>query len=54
MAAGEVRSAAIRLGALAVIAVTMHAAGMFAFARILESPGATGARRSVTARKAWG
>jgi hypothetical protein len=54
MAAGEVRSAAIRLGALAVIAVTMHAAGMFLFTRILESPGATGARRSVTARKAWG
>ncbi len=54
MAAGEVRSAAIRLAALAVIAVTMHAAGMFLFTRILDSPGTTGARRSVTARKAWG
>ena len=54
MPAREVQTAATRLGLLAIIAVGVHAAGMFVFGRILDSPGATGARRSVTARKAWG
>jgi hypothetical protein len=54
MAARDVGAAAARLGALAIAAAALHAAGMFVFARVLDSPGASGARRSVATREAWG
>lgn len=50
----DVLPAAGRLGALAATAVLLHGAGMFAFARVLDSPGSSGARRSVPMRAAWG
>jgi hypothetical protein len=53
-AAHDVRTTGTRLAALAVTALALHAFGMFVFARVLDSPGASGARRSGTARDAWG
>jgi hypothetical protein len=53
-ARGDVRRAAGSFAALAVTAALLHGAGMFAFTRVLESPGSTGARRSAPMRAAWG
>jgi hypothetical protein len=49
----DARTTGTRFAALALTAVALHAFGMFVFARVLDSPGASGARRSVTARDAW-
>jgi hypothetical protein len=48
------RASAAALGALAVSGLILHAVGLFVFAKVLESPGSTGARRVVTTRAAWG
>ena len=53
-ALGDRAPAAAALGALAVSGLILHALGLFVFARVLESPGSTGARRVVTTRAAWG
>lgn len=50
----ELTSAAGRIAALAATGVLLHAIGMFVFARVLDSPGSTGVRRSMAARAAWG
>ena len=54
MAAGDVRSATARVAALAMGTLALHALGVFVFARVLESPGSSAGRRTVTARNAWG
>ena len=54
IAAHDARSAATRVAALAFWALALHALGMFVFARVLDSPGGSGGRRTVTARDAWG
>lgn len=51
---GETASAAAGLVALAATALLLHGLSMFAFAKVLESPGSTGARRGVPTRAAWG
>lgn len=53
-ARGEVRQAGASLLALAATGFLLHAIGMFVFAKVLGSPGSTGARRVVPARAAWG
>jgi hypothetical protein len=53
-ASGETASAAADLVALAATAVLLHGLSMFAFAKVLESPGSTGARRAMPTRAAWG
>jgi len=53
-ALGDRAPAAAALGALAVSGLILHAVGLFVFAKVLESPGSTGARRVVTTRAAWG
>jgi hypothetical protein len=35
-------------------ALLLHALGVFAFARVIDSPGSTGARRAVPLRDVWG
>lgn len=52
-AAHDARTTGARFAALALTAVALHAFGMFVFARVLDAPGASGARRSVAARDAW-
>jgi hypothetical protein len=52
-ARGDNLSAGAGLVALAAAALVVHALGMVAFARVLESPGSTGARRVVPTRAAW-
>ena len=54
VARGNLTPAVRRLVALGVTAALLHALGMLAFARVLDSPGSTGARRSVPMREAWG
>jgi len=54
IAASDVRSAATRLAALGAGALALHAFGIFVFARVLESPGAGGGRRTAASRTAWG
>lgn len=51
---GEVGSSVAFLLGLATTGVLIHALGMFAFAKVLNSPGSTGARRAVPMRAAWG
>lgn len=46
-------AAAVPLAELAVTGVVLHALGLFAFGRVLDSPGSSGARRSVPTRAAW-
>jgi hypothetical protein len=53
-ARGDAGAAGSSLAALTGSALLLHAIGMFAFARVLESPGSTGARRAVPMRHAWG
>ena len=53
-ARGERTTATTRAAALAAGAAVLHAIGMFVFARVLDSPGSTGARRAVPMRAAWG
>ncbi len=53
-ARGEAAPAGASLVALTGSALLLHALGMFAFARVLDSPGSTGARRAVPMREAWG
>lgn len=50
----QVGATAAPLAALGATAVLLHALGMLTFARVLESPGSTGARRAVPMRAAWG
>jgi len=52
-AAGDVLSAGAGVLALAAAALVVHALGMVAFARVLDSPGSTGARRVARTRAAW-
>jgi hypothetical protein len=54
IAAGDARSAATRAAALALGAIALHGLGAFVFARVLDSPGASGGRRTITERDAWG
>ena len=53
-ATGEAPRAVAGLAGLAVAALVLHAVGLVAFMRVLESPGTTGARRSAPMRAAWG
>jgi hypothetical protein len=53
-AGGDFIAAGARIAALAITGVLLHAIGMFVFARVLDSPGSTGARRSIATRAAWG
>jgi hypothetical protein len=50
----DVPAAGARIAALAATGLGLHAFGMFVFARVLASPGSTGARRAVPMRAAWG
>lgn len=52
-ARGEAAAAGASLAALTGSALLLHALGMFAFARVIDSPGSTGARRGVPRRDAW-
>jgi hypothetical protein len=52
-AVGDVVTAGAGLVALAAAGLVIHGLGMAAFAKVLESPGSTGARRAVTTRAAW-
>jgi hypothetical protein len=54
VAGNDAAKAGGRLAALAVTAVALHACGLFVFSRVLDSPGSSGARRSVATREAWG
>jgi hypothetical protein len=51
---GDVAPAAAGLVALAATGLLLHSVGMFVFAKVLDSPGSTGARRAGAARAAWG
>ena len=53
-ALGDRAPAAAALGALAVSGLILHAWACSCSAKVLESPGSTGARRAVTTRAAWG
>ena len=50
----DVTAAGKGIAALAATGLCLHAFGMFVFARVLASPGSTGARRAVSTRAAWG
>ena len=52
-AGGDVVTAGAGLVALAAAGLVIHGLGMAAFAKVLESPGSTGARRAVPTRAAW-
>jgi hypothetical protein len=52
-AQGDVRSTAWPLAGLAVTTFVLHGLGALAFGRVLDSPGSTGARRTVPMRAAW-
>jgi hypothetical protein len=53
-AAGTPTHVATSSAGLALAAALAHGFGMLAFARVLASPGTTGARRSAPMRAAWG
>jgi hypothetical protein len=53
-ALGDFAPAAAGLVALAATGLLLHSVGMFVFAKVLDSPGSTGARRAGAARAAWG
>ena len=53
-ASGDLATAGTSLAALLAAALMIHAVGMAAFAKVLDSPGSTGARRAVPTRAAWG
>jgi len=52
-AGGDIATAGAGLVALTVAALVIHGLGMAAFAKVLESPGSTGARRAVPTGAAW-
>ncbi len=52
-AAGDVATAGAGLVALTAAGLVIHGLAMGAFAKVLESPGSTGARRAVPTRAAW-
>jgi hypothetical protein len=52
-ASGEIGVAATCLAGLAAATVFINALGMLAFVKVLDSPGSTGARRTVRTRAAW-
>ncbi len=52
-ARGDLLPAAGQLAALAATGALLHGVSMFAFARVLNSPGSTGARRTIPMRAAW-
>ncbi len=52
-ASGETSTAAAGLVALAATGLLLHGVGLFVFAKVLDSPGSTGARRAVPTRAAW-
>jgi hypothetical protein len=54
LAAHDPAAAGSRFAALAATAATIHGFGLLVFARVLNSPGISGGRRSVAARDAWG
>jgi hypothetical protein len=51
--AGDTRATATALGGLSLFALVVHGTGLFAFRRVLDSPGGSAARRSVPMRPAW-
>jgi len=53
-ASGNLAPAAAGVAGLSVAVLLIHGLGMIAFARVLASPGSTGARRAVPTRAAWG
>src|SRR5262249_42616236 len=53
-ALGDGAPAAAGLGAFAATGLLLHSVGMFVFAKVLDSPGSTGARRAAAARTTWG
>ena len=53
-ASGDLMTAGAGLVALLAAALIVHGMGMAAFAKVLASPGSTGARRAVPTRAAWG
>jgi len=53
-AVGDVAPAAAGLGALAATGLLLHSVGMFVFAKVLDSPGSTGARRAGAGPAVWG
>jgi hypothetical protein len=54
IASSNARGAATRLAALGLTAGAVHALGLLVFARVLDSPGASGGRRTAATREAWG
>jgi hypothetical protein len=52
-ATGDLAASGSGLVALAVAGLVIHGLSVAAFARVLESPGSTGARRAVPTRAAW-
>jgi len=52
-ALGELGVAATCVAGLAAATVVINALGMLAFVKVLDSPGSTGARRTVRTRAAW-
>jgi hypothetical protein len=50
----DLRSSGGPLFGLVMGALLLHGLGAFAFGRVLDSPGSTGARRAVPMRAAWG
>jgi hypothetical protein len=51
---GRTAEAAAEAGGLALYVLVLHGVGFVVFARLLESPGVSGARRSGPMRAAWG
>lgn len=52
-ALGEPTTAGAGLLALAATGLLLHSVGMLVFAKVLDSPGSTGARRAVPSRAIW-
>jgi len=53
-ALGEATASIAGVLALAATVLLLHAAGIFVFAKVLDSPGSTGARKAVPSRAVWG
>lgn len=51
---GNLSPAGAAAGGLAALALITHGLGFLAFARVLESPGSTGGRRTARMRSGWG
>jgi hypothetical protein len=52
--AGQAPQSGAGLAGLAVTALALHGVGLLLFTRLLQQPGATGRRRTGSARAAWG